>query len=1454
MDEFETNYQAPITMNSKDIDNSYINSNYRHYNAIANSPTASTYRATSFKQPNNHRTMMLDSGTNIQLHSTDVEQAMKRCRPSQYTIEVANQTTMKGSLDGELSYDIINTQGYQDIPHITKITRAVTTAQAIGKELFSIDELYRTGHSILLRHPSYECGVPEIYKPASDSDPIVRIPARFDWQRGGFWIDYNINEETGPLLRAYSAEQVNTIVSAAQNSNEVIEIVYGQSAEERNIRGVKSGLRQRKSRLTAKEFHEEHGHLGCQPDCMICKLTKGSMRRIYKVIDKHREQRPAHTWVMDGVTFSERALCGSKYAVILRCKATGVFKVLFLYLRSDIAVTIKEWITAFRADPAYRGLAYLPISFIETDQAGEWGRKCAVWNALEIELEFKTIYKASDRKEEASNAERGCGIIEVVTKSILMQQNLPPEWWARAAAQAEWLLNRFPISAQDVSVPLDGDQARPLEIITRGLYSRRQIDRELSYFISIGTPALVHEVKAKGSTLGPKSQWGIAIGMYREIVEFWSPHTNATRLSKSYTAFKLRPGMNFAQFLALPKMPTTQRSAAIPSDFYETVVIQLPSAEESRQTTLCPIEKIKTAGHSTDHPRFEEHNEDSLTNPRQNLVKLYVSRRDPDSEINLPSGAVAPQVTPHENPTETTQDSELGRELRGSVKLYDSDGCQLVSDADGYIGYDRTLAKPHRSKLSGVRKVKASDDYKMVNRLPDCQGCWVSIATSLEVTNLFDSIDKQSVAHKTITTGMSHTFTRVCKEHNLPLEKHQLYKQWLIQSKSGAHSTGRALRESDLPTVGRVKLQPNLRLPYPSGYMWRHISPPKDRYNQSDEAINKQLLRIAEAEILDTLQQQKQSYRATGHITLDSSAALHSHASAAKKRKRASTTGEPASTLEALNSEHNQEWATSCDEEINGLIKMGVLDHNGEAGGWTLNQLNSMGIKSKPVPIGLYHTHKVNKEGEIIRRKTRAALQGHPGNMQKGIHFNETFASTPSEDSQRFLTCLTVALDLKRKTGDVEKAYCWASLPPGELIAVRYPDVYKRFNQAGEELYMIMRRNLYGHPAAGRSWEMERNSKLLTHFNTNNWKCKRLFMDPCMFQFTSPEGKYAWAIIHTDDIDAAGQGDTILTQIFEIINRIWSIKETDSEYMLGISRKLVYKEGKVHSIECTMTPYVQGAVEAFKQYIIHSALSVPFPQNIRISRIDVPTEAEIREVLELGFQRAVGIIMWAARHCFPELKFGISKLCSVMSKPTHIAFQAAMHMISYMGQNMNRGIIFRADGNKIPVVTCDASNKPDPFDSKCQGAFVTTWYGGPLSVYSKKMKHIGHSAAHNEYMIMASAVKRVVWLRQLISEISVLQEILDHPTLVLGDNTQAIRLSREEFITSGNQYIDIAFHYITKEKTRDGTVEPRWIPGLLNTADLGTKAFSRQVFERLIGGLTGYGNPAHMDALLAAFK
>ena len=312
--------------------------------------------------------------------------------------------------------------------------------------------------------------------------------------------------------------------------------------------------------------------------------------------------------------------------------------------------------------------------------------------------------------------------------------------------------------------------------------------------------------------------------------------------------------------------------------------------------------------------------------------------------------------------------------------------------------------------------------------------------------------------------------------------------------------------------------------------------------------------------------------------------------------------------------ERGKAWSESCDEEIDGLTRMGVLDH-----GYTRADLHKMGITSPPVPLGLYHTHKTDKEGKVNRLKTRAAVQGHPGNMRKGVHYNETFAATPSEDTARFLCCITVLLNLVRKAGDIEKAYCWADVPPGELIALSYPDGYKRTDENGEELFMVMRKNLYGHPAAARAWERERNTQLLTAFNKAGWTCKSPRMDPCLFAITDPRGKRAWVLIHTDDCDSAGEDEKILNDIFDKLNDIWSIKPTDSEYMLGIVRKITYDHNKIQSIECTMTAFINAMSTAFEAHLIPAAIHVPFPEKLKLSKLDEITEDEKTQVLAQGY-------------------------------------------------------------------------------------------------------------------------------------------------------------------------------------------------------------------------------------------
>ena len=91
--------------------------------------------------------------------------------------------------------------------------------------------------------------------------------------------------------------------------------------------------------------------------------------------------------------------------------------------------------------------------------------------------------------------------------------------------------------------------------------------------------------------------------------------------------------------------------------------------------------------------------------------------------------------------------------------------------------------------------------------------------------------------------------------------------------------------------------------------------------------------------------------------------------------------------------------------------------------------------------------------------------------MTKGIHDSETFAATPREDTSRILSAVAVGKDLERKTGDVEKAFCWATLPPGKQIELQLPPKLRRYDpESKEETYGILRKNRYSTPPVGNAW------------------------------------------------------------------------------------------------------------------------------------------------------------------------------------------------------------------------------------------------------------------------------------------------------------------------------------------------------------------------------------------------
>ena len=111
---------------------------------------------------------------------------------------------------------------------------------------------------------------------------------------------------------------------------------------------------------------------------------------------------------------------------VLRDEASGLFKLLIHYLKDDVVGQIKRYIEVIRADPCFHDCPYKVFSEINLDSAGEWAPKCEVFQDLLEDKGVEAVYSCPDRKESNSRAEKGCGIVEVCMKGLLMQNNLPP--------------------------------------------------------------------------------------------------------------------------------------------------------------------------------------------------------------------------------------------------------------------------------------------------------------------------------------------------------------------------------------------------------------------------------------------------------------------------------------------------------------------------------------------------------------------------------------------------------------------------------------------------------------------------------------------------------------------------------------------------------------------------------------------------------------------------------------------------------------------------------------------------------------------------------------------------------------------------------------------------------------------------------------------------------------------
>ena len=356
------------------------------------------------------------------------------------------------------------------------------------------------------------------------------------------------------------------------------------------IRGATARItRKGINRMSYDDKHCRFCHMGPHPKCKICKMAMGAMRRIYKKVDPYKEIRPGFLIVMDICTLDVESLEGNRYAIVLLDVASDSLWMLPIHKRDEVYNAVETWVLDLRSDPIYDDLPYPVVSLISTDNAGEWGYENEKWQTMAKRIRVRMRYGCPDRKEEVARGERAVGLFEVLLKACLMERNLPPSWWQRAGMDVVFCWNRFAKISYHAAMPVDGDRCRPIEVMTRGFLSRCILDKQLAEYVPVGTPALIHDPSVKGSCLGPKTRWAVAVGMFGDQPIWWDPIIVSKFRSKSYVAYLLQPGFNYTHFLTLPPLPSTQRRCTLDLDVPEETVVRLPDIIDIGQERQIPM-------------------------------------------------------------------------------------------------------------------------------------------------------------------------------------------------------------------------------------------------------------------------------------------------------------------------------------------------------------------------------------------------------------------------------------------------------------------------------------------------------------------------------------------------------------------------------------------------------------------------------------------------------------------------------------------------------------------------------------------------------------------------------------------------------------------------------------------------------------------------------------------------
>ncbi|PNX61631.1 gag-pol polyprotein, partial [Trifolium pratense] len=200
----------------------------------------------------------------------------------------------------------------------------------------------------------------------------------------------------------------------------------------------------------------------------------------------------------------------------------------------------------------------------------------------------------------------------------------------------------------------------------------------------------------------------------------------------------------------------------------------------------------------------------------------------------------------------------------------------------------------------------------------------------------------------------------------------------------------------------------------------------------------------------------------------------------------------------------------------------------------------------------------------------------------------------------------------------------------------------------------------------------------------------------------------------------------------------------------------------------------------------------------------------------------------------PDFGYAVHVVSRFVVSPTIVHWAAVLRILRYLRRTQFQSLLFPSSSSLELRAYSDADWTADPTDRKSTTGFCIFLGDSLVSWKSKKQDIVSRSSTEAEYRAMTSTTTEIVWLRWLLSDMSV---ALYEPTLMYCDNKSAIQIVHNSIFHERTKHIEIDCHF-TRHHLQHGTITLPFISSSLQIVDLFTKTHSIKCFRFLIDKLS----------------